>query len=585
MKLIFRNYLASLRERDELDAILPDLLSELGFTVYSRPQRGTAQAGVDIAAVGKDDDGERKVFLFSVKQGDLTRQSWNDGTQALRPSLDEILDSYIPNRIPKKYQKLKIVICLVFGGDMQEQVRTAVTGYKKKYSSDKISFDEWNGDKLAGLLMQGVLREQIMPKPLRSHFQKAVALVDEPDIAFRHFERLVSELCKGAQNEKSRVRVARQLYIATWVLFVWARDVDNLEAPYQASELLILHIWNLVRPYVDKKPTAASKAILSLLQHAIRLYVHIASGLLEKKILPHAGVPDGISVAMRTRSAVDVNLKLFDLLGRVAVMGLWLYWLIERGPEASRYERAREHVLRITTMGYQLINNNRALFLPVQDRQAIDVALFLVLVAVVGGNLPDARLWLHEMVDRLALTVRTHGLYPCVFVEYRDLSAHPRESTDEYRQEATAGSILIPLLAAFLSGFKDTKALETLVSLKAEELQHCTIQLWTPDQTSEDGIYVGRHDHGIAIYDLPLSSTGKELLQTVREACGRSNDFESLSAFATGFWPVILTACRHHRLPVPPQFWINIVDPPARGTAPKVTPSEERVSDAAASSR
>ena len=37
MKLVIREYLASLRERDELDAILPDLLSELGFTVFSRP--------------------------------------------------------------------------------------------------------------------------------------------------------------------------------------------------------------------------------------------------------------------------------------------------------------------------------------------------------------------------------------------------------------------------------------------------------------------------------------------------------------------------------------------------------------------
>jgi hypothetical protein len=243
MKLLFRSYLASLRERDELDAILPDLLSELGFTVYSRPQRGTAQAGVDIAAVGIDEDGERKVFLFSVKQGDLTRQSWNDGPQALRPSLDEIQDSYIPTRIPKRYQNLKIVICLVFGGDMQEQVRTAVTGYKKKHTTDAISFDEWNGDKLAGLLMRGILREQIMPKRLRSHFQKAVALVDEPDISYAHFERLTGELCKHAQDDKSRMRVARQLYIATWVLFVWARDIENLEAPYQASELLLLHIW------------------------------------------------------------------------------------------------------------------------------------------------------------------------------------------------------------------------------------------------------------------------------------------------------------------------------------------------------
>src|ERR1043165_7505119 len=108
MKLLVRNYLASLREREELDAILPDLLSELGYTEYSRPQRGTAQAGVDIVAIG-DDEGERKVFLFSVKQGDLTRQSWDGTPQALRSSLNEILDTSIPTKIPKRYQSLKIV--------------------------------------------------------------------------------------------------------------------------------------------------------------------------------------------------------------------------------------------------------------------------------------------------------------------------------------------------------------------------------------------------------------------------------------------------------------------------------------------
>ena len=43
MKLIIQEYLASLKERGELDAILPDLLSELGLNVYSRPRRGTRQ--------------------------------------------------------------------------------------------------------------------------------------------------------------------------------------------------------------------------------------------------------------------------------------------------------------------------------------------------------------------------------------------------------------------------------------------------------------------------------------------------------------------------------------------------------------
>ncbi len=36
MKLIIRQYIAGLKERRELDAVLPDLLSQMGLVVYSR---------------------------------------------------------------------------------------------------------------------------------------------------------------------------------------------------------------------------------------------------------------------------------------------------------------------------------------------------------------------------------------------------------------------------------------------------------------------------------------------------------------------------------------------------------------------
>ncbi|WP_441233862.1 hypothetical protein [Bradyrhizobium sp. 930_D9_N1_4] len=570
MKLLFRSYLASLRERGELDAILPDLLSELGYHVYSRPQRGTAQAGVDIAAVGLDDDGKKKVFLFSVKQGDLTRQSWNDGSaQALRPSLDEILDNYIPNRIPKRYQKLKIVICLVFGGDMQEQVRGTVNGYTRRNSTKKVSFDEWNGDKLAGLLLQGVLREEIMPKALRSHFQKSVSLVDEPDIAYRHFSRLVRELIGLANNDKAKIRTARQLYIATWVLFVWARDIGNVEAAYQASELLLLNLWDLVRPLIGKKRSAAGKAITLVLHYAIRMHLAIASELVERKILPHVGIKDGIAMAIQGRSSADINLKLFDTLGRIALTGLWVHWLVERYTDESARVEARLKIAQFTELGFKLINNNRALFLPLQDQHGIEVAMFLLFVTAVNGNRHDAHAWLREMVNRLSYSIRTHGKYPCVFLEYRALVAHPRERTEEYRKEATAGSILIPILEVFLSALESKESLEKLVDLKTKELAHCTLQVWLPDISSEDNLYKGVHDHGVSLTDVPLSLTGNELVSLVKNACDETEGYASLSAIVTGYWPIIMTACRHHRMPIPPQMWIDIVYDPSIEAAHK----------------
>jgi hypothetical protein len=559
MKMIFRSYLASLREREELDAILPDLLSELGFVVFSRPQRGTAQAGVDIAAVGKDEDGEQKIFLFSVKQGDLTRQSWDGTPQDLRSSLNEILDSYIPNKIPKRYQDLKIVICLVFGGDMQEQVRSTVTGFIKRNTTAKISFDEWNGDRVAGLLVQGVLREEVMPKNVRSLFQKSIALVDEPDISYQHFKQMVNELRKGATDIKSEVRIIRQLYIALWVLFVWARDIDNVEAPYRLSELVLLHIWDIMRRHFHLKRSSSRRSAAVVLYHTIQLHLTISTELLEKKIIPHVDKEYGISIAIKTQSAVDVNIKLFDLLGRIGLTGLWLHWLTNQISDQKQRQVAFDRISGLATVGYKLIDKNRALFLPLRDSQSIEIALFLVFCGVSKANIEDMRLWLHEMVDRLVLTVQTHGRYPCVFEDYRDLVAHPRERTEEYRKIATAGSTLIPLLSVFLSDLDDKGALKKLFELKKKELEHCTLQVWMPDLSTEMGIYHGELDHGVAICELPLSETGDELIETIKEACKNGMQLESLSAVERQNWPIILTACRHYRLPIPPQFWMNVI--------------------------
>lgn len=564
MKALIRDYLASLREREELDAILPDLLSELGFTVYSRPRRGTLQRGVDIAATG-DDDGERKVFLFCVKQGDLTRQDWDGTAQALRSSLNEIRDVYIRNRIPTRYRDLKVVICLAFGGDVHEQVRESLAGYVAENTTARITFDEWNGDKIAGLILTGILREEILPKSMRSSFQKAVAMVDEPDVAYQHFARLASELRRaGGASVKARVRSARQLNICLWIMFVWARDVGNLEAPYRASELTLLSVWELLRPTSSSKNREA-KALNLVLGQVIDLHLTIASEFLARKVMPYAHVRHGISVSVGSQSSVDVNLGLFELLGRIGLSGLWIHWLGERSDQRNR-DIARNGVVHFTQAGLALIRNNPSLFLPISDRQGTDIALFLQLWLVSRLDATGVISWLREMASRLAFAMRTRGRYPSCSADYRELAEHPRARSDEYFREATAGSTVIPLIAAWLQALGEMGVVETLSTLVREELEHCTLQLWMPDATSEVELFVGNNSHGRALCDLPLAEGGPQLLATIAEACRMDTVFEDLSPNKMGFWPVILVACRHHQLPIPPGFWINSLTRPSNST-------------------
>jgi hypothetical protein len=556
MKLIIREYLASLKERNELDAVLPDLLSELGFVVYSRPQSGTVQYGVDIAAVGVDEDGERKIFLFSVKQGDLTRQGWDGTPQALRSSLNEMRDVYIPSRILAEHRGLKIVICLCFGGDVQEQVRSALTGYINANTTTEISFREWNGDKLADLLLKGVLREEILPRQYRSAFQKAVAMVDEPDVAYTHFAELAERLSGGATASlKVRVTVVRQLYICLWILYVWARDVENVEAPYRLSELVILRIWDLLRPLInddsdDKKP------IMGVLFQLIQLHLKIATEYLNLRIFPYVNLPDALSLATAAQSSADVNLKLFDLLGRIAMTGLWFRWLFTATKGEISPDTQKE-MTELSANGIMMIQNNPALILPLCDSQSIEVTLFL-LVAAGTLNPIDISWWLNEMTKRLGFAVRSRGRYPSVSSDYRDLIDHPKDRSDAYFEETTSASTLIPLLAAWLCALKESEAVAELAKLVSEKLPHCTLQLWLPDKTTEELIYRGGHDQGIALSNLSIA-TCDGLLETISDACRKELSFAQLSANKAGYWPIILLACRHYRLPVPPQFWIDLV--------------------------
>lgn len=565
MKAILREYLAALRERQELDAILPDLLSELGFTVYARPQVGTRQFGVDIAAVGAAEDGARKVHLFSVKRGDLTRQEWNgDSAQALRPSLDEIIDGYVPTLIPPEFKDLPIVVCVCFGGVVRDNVRPLLVQYTAKRTEPGLSFEVWDGDRLAGKLLEGVLREELLPRSMRSNLQKALALLDEPQTAYNHFALLAGQLAKAAAGDPTdRVRAARQLYIAAWMLFVWGRDLGNLEGPYRISELAILHAWEMVKPHIDGADRHAQD-VSQVLHSLIDLHLQVSRSFLDERVAPLAKVRDGLASAVGSREALDVNLTLFEIVGRAAVTSLWFKWVAERSTPPGD-PGAVKRALSYSALTLDLIDANGALGLPIADEQATDVAL--VLLAWLGGEHESDRIqaWLTEMVERWRFTLRTRSRYPSSSSDYRDWLAAP-QADDEYFKEATQASSLAPLLTLWAAGFQRHDLVEALAKLRAEILAHTTMQLVLMDQDSEANLYLNKEDHGRSILDLPIKGDGLVLIEIMREACERYPDLDKLSAMSTGFWPIVLMACRHWRRPVPPNFYIQSLTPPADET-------------------
>ncbi|MBS1001141.1 hypothetical protein JK169_08985 [Acetobacter persici] len=563
MKLMIREYLASLRERGELDAILPDLLTEMGYRVFSRPSVGTRQHGVDIGAVGRDIDGQEKVFLFSVKAGNLTRQDWNIGQQALKPSLDEILHVYLRARLPVEHAHLPVVICLTFGGGIDESVRSDVEGYINFNTNDHVSFRQWDGDHLAALIDQGPLREGLISGDLRSHLRKAVAMVEEPEAAMSHFGQLIRVLTGEAkQKGTDRLRRVRQMTLSLWIMFGWAREAENVEAPYRASEMALLHAWQLLKQELGKT-TQASEAAGLAFNALVELHHAIWDELYAKTILPHVDSQHAISSAIHSMSAVDVNLKLFDMIGRIALRGLWLVWMANNLAKVPRLIADGKDAQVIDELARQLvalIRNNPALLTPIADWQAIDIGLAITFLACRKAFHDVIGQWADHLSEKASFAYRTHGAYPTQHTSYWYLVSHPASINDEYRQEATEGSVLYPMLALWAEVLKRHDVLERIVDFKADNLPHCNFQMFFLDHDSEAQLYVGGNHHGSVLCDVtPIKGEAHTLFMAQRE-CEVITDYHRLSAVELGHWPIVLTACRVHRLPVPPQLWLDIID-------------------------
>jgi hypothetical protein len=553
LKLIIRQYLASLNERQELDAVLPDILSELGLNVYSRPGRGTRQDGVDVAAVGKIDSETEKVYLFSIKAGDLGRTDWDgNSAQALRPSLNEIIDAYIPTRLPTEHKDKKIVICLCFGGEIKEQVRQQVTGYVDKHTTDRISFEEWNGDKLADLIQSSFLKEELLPDNARGQLRKALALIDEPEASHNHFSTLVRGIASSSMPKaRDKIRAIRQIGICLWIHYSWSRDAGNLESAYLSSECALLLGWELTKPHASKK-TKTAKAILDAYQSIVHAYQSVSFGFLESKVFPYVNKRHALSVAVHASCDTDVNLRMFDMLGRIALAGIWTYSAIDRVPDNKPEVKQKiiESIEECSENIKLLINNNPPLFLPLKDDQAIDISLAILLLLMQGKSEKFILSWLHEIMDRAKFSLMVLGKFPCNLQTYTELIEHPRKEQD-YLESSTAGSVLYPMISLFACICRDQNLYDKVNSVQSEYLSHCNFQLWFPDAITEDHLYSNSEIHGAALSNLSTMQSIKAFAEQVFGECDQSKQFHELSAAQYGIWPIILVACRHYRLPIP----------------------------------
>lgn len=562
MKLIIREYLKNLNERDELDILVPNLLSQMGLTVFSRPGRGNKQYGVDVAAYGRIENKSPKVYLFSIKSGNLNNQDWNSGNKNdLRPSLDQIRETYIRCHLPPKYKNKKIEICLCFGGDLQEDVRVDVTSYQEKYQEENITFSEWNGEVLSSFIEKYFLREQLLPNESQSLLRKALAMVDIPESSQQYFYRLTHLLIrKEFKNDKEVLKAIRQLYLCLGILISWSKSENNLESACLSSEQSLLILWDKIKTYYGiKKKNKKINNILELFQSYWMLTIDINSTFLEKKIIPHVNKFYGLSKATKSICSVDINLKLFNILGRLSLYGFWnsfIFNIISLESKESDFGQnliKKLHYYRNSII--HLINNNPILYSPCNEEQISDISLTIFFLITLPQGKNFIHTWLLGITECIGFQLSQNLSYPCVFTDYEKLIRHPENTNKEYKKIATVSSVLYSYIAFFACLLDLQDVYQNIQNIKNKFIEHCNFQLWYPDSTSEQFFYTNDEPHGSSLNSLDINQTTEQLLKDILDICDKEPYFKELSAVIYGINPIILTACRHYRLPIPIDFF------------------------------
>jgi hypothetical protein len=555
MKLIIREYLSMLKESGELDALLPDLLLAIGIEPLTKAQIGVRQFGVDVSGVGHDleDGGKRKLFLLTIKQGDIGRDDWDGTPQSLRSSLDEIQDVFININVAPVHQELtkKIVVCT--GGELKQEVQTNWTQYISRSTvPGKIEFDFWGGDKLSLYIERFLLDEFLFPESARKKIRKTLALVGQSEYNLSHFFELIEEILFGFKNlnqnkfyQKTLVRLLNLVNLCVNIVFRWSEEENNLEPAHLAAERTLLRTWDWMREFKLTKRKKIQEEYYKLYETYLKVETAYFS-----KLKPYCYIKDGLSGYIYDK--VGYPIRIFKVIGNISLFGINQLYLYS----ATQDEVALENVLDIVDVLINLIQNNPFAYSPCYDEHSIDICIALLLLT----NTPNkdfAKEWIEQLIFRICFAYRCLGKYfPISSDSYDDLiSLHTDSSVD--KEKLMHLSTLLPMLAEWCVVLKIPDTYENLRNSIINNFPNTDLQLWYPDEATDSWLYKKNAslETGGMASSIDLPPTLDELEKRIHKIQEQVIAPETTSSFIDGFPNLSLIASRHFRTPVMPFYW------------------------------
>ena len=549
MRFLLSEYINLLKEDKELDTLLTDLLVGMKFTTISKPMKGR-QFGVDISAVGIDpEDGIKKVFLLAVKQGNLTRTTWDGNVNAIRSTLNQIKDTYIPISLTTNLKKLPIKIIVSTNGVRNQNVLSDWTQYVEQNTTDTIEYDFWGTGEISAMLDDYLINEKLFPQEYQSLLRKSLVFLELPDYDLQHFYALIQQILEKQPKQKRHIlKKLRLVRLCLNILYKWSQDNNNLKPSIYASERSLLLTWHFIQEGNHLEKSYVREEFYKI--HSLKRTIGVNYF---NKVVEHYKVEH--SIYKYSRNSLEYSLNVWEEIGIIAIIGLTEIQEFRIHYREGNEEQAQTYyqsALSISNGLCLFIQNNPPSKYPEYDVHSIEIALALNLMNFTR-NFDPAKKWISEMTLGFNNNYKLNKFFPLFRKSYEKLAdIHNGEEECDVQS-----SMIIPILAEYALVFNDEDLYKFVRKISTELFTDLNLQIWFPLKEMENKICIQDYSHGegttkhsVTLYE-DAEEYKKEMVSEM-ELFGLEKDFK---IFKHSFDIVAHVASRHYKSQPFPLTW------------------------------
>ncbi len=553
MNFLINEYIGLLKEDGELDALLLDILNSKGIVPISKPKKGR-QYGVDIAAIGKDEDGVKKVFLLTVKQGNITRSVWDSGQNSVRQSLNEIKETYIGISLTPSQKNLPKKIILATNGELEQTVQTTWAQYAKTNKSKKLEYQFWGIDDITKTVTENLLSERLFNSEMRLLLKKTLAFLELKEYNLSHYNELVDLILdKPIKTKKPLLKRLKLLQICLDIVFKWASGNGYLKLALKAADKTIIKSFEWLENQGHFKEKYVHQEFFEI--HSLRRKIGIAYF---NKVNEHYFVEH--SLQRYSKNQLEYSLTVWEEIGILANIGLteirhFQYHFSPKTQElADIFEKS---ALNLSDALISLINTNPPSHYPLYDNHIIDIEPALRFLYLTGKK-EECIKWLKTLIVGIYDAKILKDFFPLFRENYETL-------VDYYlgnKKQDEKSSMLLTLLVDWSIILNIDEAYKNLKEIQKLFDNKLNLQIWFPKPETEQ-YYLkngysresGKVKHSILLYD-SLEDYKKELMEEVN-LFSVEKEFSSVKM---GYDHILSISGHYHRELPFPFFWRRFIN-------------------------